>query len=112
MSATPPDRSEASDPQERLQRLEQRLAALEQRDVDGEIRARRLTIVDEHGVSRIVLSAGHGIASVLVRVDRPDGATSGVELFAWEDPDGDRPGIGICTLEAGDVTARWPLHGS
>jgi hypothetical protein len=108
MSATPSDHPQASDVQERLQHLEDRLAALEQHDLDGEIRARGLTIVDKHGTPRILLGAERGIASVLVRLDRPDGATNGVELFTWDDPDGGEPGCGLCVLRGGDVVAEWP----
>lgn len=87
--------------------LRRRLEVLESGIFD-EIQARRVSVVDEAGVQRVVLSAANRSGSVLVRIDRAAGRTTGAELFAWEDPDGNRPDAGVALVRCGDVATQWP----
>lgn len=92
--------------------LESRLASLEleiamvRASVEQHLRTRRLAVVDEQGVERVVLDARRGTGSVLVRIAAADGSTTGVEVFASE-PEGGPAEIGLCVLRDGDVVSRW-----
>ena len=86
----------------RVARLEAELAELRR-----ELRTRRLVVVDEEEVERVVLSADRRTGSVLVRVDGPPGRTVGLEVYASE-PAGEAPTVGMAELRDGDVVAeRW-----
>lgn len=74
------------------------------------ITAGRLAIVDDGGVERIVLEAVAGTASVLARVPGPQGATTGIELYAAPAEDGEGPALGLCILVDGDVVGTWDLR--
>jgi hypothetical protein len=93
--------------------LEARVAALEAivAELAREVVTRRVTVVDDDGVARVVLSASLGTGSVLARLDRPDGQTAGIELFA-SDVDGEAPSLGLCELDAGDVLPLVELIGA
>ena len=97
---------------EQLERLEDRLAALEfelallRASVEERLRTREVVVVDEHGSERIVLGARHGTASVVVHLAGPAGSTTGVEIYASE-PELGPPEIGVCVLRDGDVVSRW-----
>lgn len=73
-----------------------------------EVRTQRVTVVDEDGVERVVLSTRENGGSVLVRLDRPAGQTTGAELYAWDDPDSDASDAGVCLVREGDLVAEWP----
>lgn len=82
--------------------LRQRLIQMEE-ELRGKIRSRRIAVIDEAGVERVLLHAGEGTGSVLVRLDRPEGLTTGIEIFAVEDPDGGgQPIVGMELLVDGD----------
>jgi hypothetical protein len=101
----------ATDPK-RIEELAARLAALEievammRASVEERLRTRRLAVVDDHGIERIVLDARWGTGSVLVRVDGPNGQTTGVEIYARQSDD-DAHEVGLCVLRDGDVVSRW-----
>lgn len=80
--------------------------AMVRASVEEHLRTRRLAVVDEHGVERIVLDARHGTGSMLVRVHGPDGHTTGVEVYASQGEDGATE-VGLCVLRDGDVVSRW-----
>lgn len=86
--------------------LEARVARLEAAvaQLATELVTRRVAIVDERGVTRVVLSAQLRTGSVLVRVDRPAGSSRGIELFATEVP-GEPASVGICELVSGEVVS-------
>ena len=92
--------------------IEERLAALEldlamlRASVEERLRTRRIAVVDEDGVERIVLDARHRTGSVLVRVAGSNGTTTGVEVYACQ-PDVGAPEVGLCVLRDGDVVSRW-----
>lgn len=100
------------DPHDQLEELAARLAAIElelamvRASVEERLRTRRLSVVDEHGVERIVLEARRATGSVLVRVDGPAGQTTGVEIYAQEAEDGAHE-VGVCVVRDGDVVSRW-----
>ena len=102
----------AADQSERVADLESRLATLElelamvRASVEEHLRTRRLAVVDQDGVERIVLDARHRTGSVLVRIAGPDGRTTGVEVYATESDHGP-PEVGLCVLRDGDVVSRW-----
>lgn len=79
-----------------------------QEEYARELRTQQVTVVDEEGVQRVVLSARYRTGSVLVQVDSPEGLTTGAELYACEDPDGGEPGLGVCLVREGDVVEGWP----
>ncbi|HWJ62001.1 MAG TPA: hypothetical protein VNS19_08515 [Acidimicrobiales bacterium] len=97
---------------ERIDELAARLATLElevamvRASVEEHLRTRRLAVVDEHGTERIVLDARHRTGSILVRIDGPDGRTTGVEVYALQADDGEHE-VGLCVLREGDVVSRW-----
>ncbi|MCB1030980.1 MAG: hypothetical protein KDA95_06545 [Acidimicrobiales bacterium] len=80
----------------RVAALEDRLAAMEQRVI-----TRQVSVVDELGVERVILRATSGTGSVLVRLDRPEGLTTGIELVATE-PIDEEPIVGIYAIRDGD----------
>jgi hypothetical protein len=80
--------------------------AMVRASVEQHLRTRRLAVVDEAGVERIVLDARHGTGSILVRVHGPDGRTTGVEIYASQAEDGQHE-VGLCVLRDGDVVSRW-----
>lgn len=82
--------------------LEARLDALER-----ELVTRRVVVVDELGIERVVLSAAGATGSVLVRLDRPSGRTTGVELVASDLVD-EEPIVALVHLVDGDVVAHPP----
>jgi hypothetical protein len=84
--------------------LEARVALLEAAlaQLASQLVTRRVEIVDERGVARVVLSAALGTGSVLARIDRPTGEARGIELFAAE-VEGEPPSVGICELVGGEV---------
>jgi hypothetical protein len=100
------------DEPERLDDLAARLASTElelamvRASVEERLRTRRLAVVDEDGVERIVLDARLGTGSVLVRINAPDGRTTGVEVYATQGEDGATE-VGLCVLRDGDVVSRW-----
>ncbi|WP_421117887.1 hypothetical protein ACE2AJ_10635 [Aquihabitans daechungensis] len=102
----------AADQGERVDDLAARLASVElelamvRASVEERLRTRRLAVVDERGVERVVLDARHRTGSVLVRIDGPDGSTTGVEIYAGESEDGSHE-VGLCVLRDGDVVSRW-----
>lgn len=83
----------------RLAHVEAELRALRR-----EVRTGRVVVVDDDDVERVVVSAERRTGSVLVRLDRPDGATDGLELAACEPP-GEAPLLGLVELRGGDVVA-------
>src|SRR3954467_7974663 len=97
---------------EQLERLEDRLAALEfelallRASVEERLRTRQIVVVDESGSERIVLDARHGTGSVLVHLSGAAGATTGVEIYASE-PEIGPPEIGVCVIREGNVVSRW-----
>jgi len=97
---------------ERIDELAARLATLElevamvRASVEERLRTRRLAVVDEQGVERIVLDARSRTGSVLVRVDGPEGRTTGVEIYAQQVDDGSHE-VGVCVVRDGDVVSRW-----
>lgn len=97
---------------ERVDDLAAQLATLElelamvRATVEQHLRTRRLAVVDDDGVERIVLDARHATGSILVRVHGPDGQTTGVEIYAAQAEDGEHA-IGLCVLRDGDVVSRW-----
>lgn len=99
--------AELSQVQRRLELLSSSVQDM-QEEYAREVRTQQVTVVDEEGVHRVVLSARHETGSVLVRVNSPDGQTTGAELYAWADPDGGEPGVGVCVLREGEVTGTWP----
>jgi hypothetical protein len=103
---TGPERSERMDDlAARLASVELELAMV-RASVEEHLRTRRLAVIDEHGVERVVLDARNGTGSVLVRVDGPDGRTTGVEVYATQSDDGAHE-VGLCVLRDGDVVSRW-----
>lgn len=78
-----------------------------QEEYAREVRTERITIVDEDGIHRIVLSARQRTGSVLVRLDGPGGQTSGAELYASDDPEGGVPEIGVCLIKDGNIVTTW-----
>lgn len=102
----------AADPGDLVDDLAARLATLElevamvRASVEERLRTRRLAVVDERGVERVVLDARHRTGSVLVHIDRPDGRTTGVEIYASQSEDGQHE-VGLCVLRDGDVVSRW-----
>lgn len=99
-------------PADQLEVLAERIAALEfdlavlRASLAEHVRTRRIVVVDEAGVERIVLDARHRTGSVLVRLAGVEGATTGVEVYASE-PDVGRGEVGMCVLRDGDVVSRW-----
>jgi hypothetical protein len=97
---------------EQIDQLEDRLASLElelamlRASVEERLRTRRLVVVDEHGVERIVLEATSTTGSVLVRLAGAAGQTTGMEIYATES-EGGAPDLGWCVLRNGDVVSRW-----
>lgn len=89
---------------DRLASLELELALL-RASVEERLRTRRIVVVDEEGVERIVLEARHGTGSVLVLVPGEAGSTTGVEVFATQ-PDIGPAEVGVCVLRDGDVVSR------
>ncbi|MCB1040384.1 MAG: hypothetical protein R2701_02130 [Acidimicrobiales bacterium] len=87
---------------DRVAQLEARLDALARIVV-----TRRVVVVDGEGVERVVLSAAPGTGSVLVRLDRPEGRTTGVELVACE-PSDEQPIVGLVELREGEVVELPP----
>lgn len=81
----------------RLDRVEAELDALR-----AELRTRRVVVVDDDDVERVVLSAVNRTGSVLVRVDGEPGRTTGLELYASALPDED-PVLGLVEVRHGDV---------
>jgi len=102
----------AADERERVDDLAARLATLElevamvRASVEERLRTRRLAVVDELGVERVVLDARHRTGSVLVRINGSDGSTTGVEIYASENEDGAHE-VGLCVVRDGDVVSRW-----
>ncbi|HYI61528.1 MAG TPA: hypothetical protein VEW93_06955 [Acidimicrobiales bacterium] len=92
--------------------IETRLRALEvslellRAALGGEIRTRRLAVVDEEGVERVVLGAEARAGTVLVRLPGPAGRTTGMELYAAEQ-DGGQSEVGLYLIRDGDVVCRW-----
>ena len=84
--------------------LEARIAVLEAAiaELSQELVTRRVSIVDDDGVARVVLCAELRTGSVLARLDRPDGRTSGIELFASE-PEGEPAILGLGQVSAGEA---------
>ena len=80
--------------------------AMVRASVEQRLRTRRLAVVDDDGVERVVVDARHGTGSVLVRVDGPDGRTTGVEVYALQADDGAHE-VGLCVLRDGEVVSRW-----
>lgn len=97
---------------EQMDQLEDRLASLElelamlRASVEERLRTRRLVVVDEDGVERIVLEATSTTGSVLVRLAGQAGQTTGMEIYATES-EGGAPDLGWCVLRDGDVVSRW-----
>ena len=89
----------------RITALEAQLAALRR-----ELVTQRVTVVDDQGVARVVLSADRRTGSVLVRLGTPQGATTGVELVASE-PEGEAPVLGVAEVRSGDVVRFLELDG-
>jgi hypothetical protein len=102
----------AADQGDRVDDLAARLATLElevamvRASVEEHLRTRRLAVVDERGVERVVIDARNRTGSVLVHIDRPDGRTTGVEIYANQSEDGEDE-VGVCVLRDGDVVSRW-----
>lgn len=102
----------AADQSERFDDLSARLATLElevamvRASVEEHLRTRRLAVVDEQGVERVVLDARHGTGSVLVRIDGPGGYSTGVEVYAQQADDGAHE-VGVCVVREGEVVSRW-----
>ena len=101
-----------ADQSDRVADLEARLASLElelamvRASVEEHLRTRRLAVVDEDGIERVVLEARHRAGSVLVRIAGTGGRTTGVEVYASESDLGPAE-IGLCVLRDGDVVSRW-----
>lgn len=99
---------------DQLDALHERIAALEvdlamlRASLEEHHRTRRLAVVDDHGTERLVLEARHGTGSVLVRVPGPEGATTGIEVFATDAETGPAE-LGWCVLRDGDVVSRWTV---
>lgn len=97
---------------QRIDELAARLASLElevamvRASVEERLRTRRLAVVDEQGIERIVLDSRRRTGSVLVRVDGPAGRTTGVEVYARQGEDGAHE-VGVCVVRDGDVVSRW-----
>lgn len=93
-----------------LKRLRRRVRAIEEAlglwESDGTVRVGRLAVVDDVGVERVVLSADSRTGSVIVRLDRPAGGTTGVELYAGEDPDTGDAVYGLAMLSEGSPVVR------
>jgi hypothetical protein len=68
----------------------------------AELRARRIVLVDEAGVERIVLEAGPRHGSIQVR-PAPGQAHTAVELYAVDAIEADGPEIGLALVVDGDV---------
>lgn len=90
----------------RVDLLAARLGELERHWKPAEIRTRKLTIVDEDGEPRVILSTRHGAGSVLVRLPGTEGHTNGAELYAWQAPPGEPSDTGICIYQDGDIARR------
>ena len=90
---------------DRLTSLELELALL-RANVEERLRTRRIAVVDEDGVERVVIDARHRTGSVLVLVPGASGSTTGVEVYASQ-PDTGPAEVGICVLRDGDVVSRW-----
>lgn len=97
---------EVAELRRRLERLQSSLQEL-QKEYAREVRTQQVTVEDGAGIERVILSARHQAGSVLVRVDGPEGQTTGTELYAAEDPDGGAPEVGLCLIRRGDVVSRW-----
>ena len=84
--------------------LQARVASLEAelRALRSELRTRRVVVVDDDGVERVVLSADRRTGSVLVRVSGARAQTVGLELYACE-PTDEQPVMGLAELLDGDV---------
>ena len=93
----------AGDVEGRLAALEAQVAGLEET-----VRSRRIAVVDEDGVERVVLSAAQRTGSVLVRLAGRAGATTGIEVVASE-PEDEAPVVGVARIEDGDVVALADL---
>lgn len=94
-----------------LDELRQEIQSLRD-DTAQSIRTRRLAVVDEDGIERVILSARFQAGSVLCRIDSPEGETTGIELVAAEDPDGlGEPIVGVVRLEGGNARPRPRRHG-
>ena len=97
---------------EQVEQLEERLASMEveiamlRATLHEHVRTRRVVVVDDHGVERIVLDARHHTGSVLVKLSGRNGATTGVEIYAADAETGP-PEVGLCVLRDGDVVSRW-----
>jgi hypothetical protein len=91
--------------QDRLATLELELALL-RASVEERLRSRRIAVVDEDGIERVVLDARHGTGSVLVLLPGDGGSTTGVEVYASQSEVGP-PEVGVCVLRDGDVVSRW-----
>ena len=99
------------DPADGVARLREEVRAL-RADLTAEVRTRRVVVVDESGVERVRVTAGDGVGSVMVRLDRARGRTTGIELVAAEDPEGgDEPVVRAVRLVDGDVTSIPDLDG-
>jgi len=96
---------------DKLSALEARVAALEAAlaQLSDRVVTRRVVVTDATGVERVVVSTDMGTASVLVRLDRPPGRTTGIELFAGDHED-EEPSIGIARLEEGEVAASYVVR--
>lgn len=71
---------------------------------EAEIRTQRLVIVDARGRDRVVVEAGPGHASVLVRAPAADGrGTTGVELYVVDPIEPDGAEVGLALIVHGDV---------
>lgn len=69
------------------------------------VRCQRVEVVDQKGVTRIVLNADRSGASLRIAFRSAPGRTTGIETYAIEDPDGGtQPLIGIGRLDSGDGT--------
>ena len=88
----------------RLDELQAEVAALRAELARGVV-TRRVAVVDAEGVERVVLDSVERTGSVLVRADRPQMHTTGVEVFASENED--EVEAGLCVLVDGDVVSRW-----
>lgn len=73
---------------------------------DAELRTRRLVVVDDEGVERVVASVTAGMAEVRVLLDAVvRGRPSGVSLFAGTDADGVSV-VGLALVADGDSVAE------
>lgn len=93
---------------DRIERLEAAVQTLRADRDRGEVRARRVAVIDEAGQERVVIETSSGTGSVLVRVPGAPGRTTGIELHATPAEDGDGPILGVSILRDGDVEEVWP----